>query len=160
MKVTKDTVVEFHYKLSDEQGELIESSFESEPVAILQGYKNMIEGVENALEGKGLGDKFSVTVAPEQAYGERQEEALQRVPVKHLQGAKRWQPGMVATVHTEQGQRQVTVVKVGKFMITVDINHPLAGKTLNFDIEVLNVRAASEEEISHGHVHGAGGCGH
>ena len=160
MKVAKNTVVQFHYVLKTEQGDVIEDSNGNTPMAILIGHQNMIKGVEAALLDKESGEQFSVSVTPEDGYGEYIDEAVQRVPSKHLQGAAKWKPGMVAVVNTEQGQRQVTVLKVGKFMVTVDTNHPLAGKTLNFDINIIDVRAASEEEISHGHAHGVGGHQH
>ncbi|OUS27276.1 peptidylprolyl isomerase [Thalassotalea sp. 42_200_T64] len=160
MIVSKNSVVTFHYVLKTDNGDTIEDSSNGEPIAILWGHKNMIQGVENALEGKQAGEKFSTTVTPEDGYGEYLDEAIQRVPAKHLQGSDKWKPGMVAVVNTEQGQRQVTVLKVGKFMITVDTNHPLAGHTLNFDIDVVSVREAEESEISHGHAHGAGGHQH
>ncbi|REL26534.1 peptidylprolyl isomerase [Thalassotalea euphylliae] len=160
MQITKDKVVQFHYTMKDESGETVESSTGGDPMAYLHGHNNMIVGVENALADKSAGDSFSVTVAPEDAYGERQEDAVQRIPTKHLQGAKVWKPGMVAVVHTEQGQRQVTVLKVGRFMVTCDLNPPLAGKTLTFDLEVVDVRDASDEEIEHGHAHGVGGHQH
>lgn len=160
MTITKNSVVQFHYTLTDESGEQLESSYDGDPVAYLHGHNNMIVGVEKALEGKSEGDEFSVTVSPEEGYGEINPDAQQRVPSKHLQGAKKWVPGMVATVNTEQGQRQVTVVKVGRFMITVDLNHPLAGKTLTFAIVVQAVREATEDEIAHGHAHGVGGHQH
>ena len=160
MKVSKNTIVQFHYVLKTEQGDVIEDSTGGEPVAILCGHQNMILGVENALEGKEKGDKFDVKVNPEDGYGEYIEEAIQRVPAKHLEGAKKWAPGMVAVVQTEKGQRQVTVLKVGKFMVTVDTNHPLAGQTLHFNIEIIDVREAEESEISHGHAHGVGGHHH
>ncbi|WDE09613.1 FKBP-type peptidyl-prolyl cis-trans isomerase [Thalassomonas haliotis] len=160
MKIADKTVVQFHYTLKDEAGKEIESSVGGDPLAYLHGFNNMLVGVEKALTDKAAGDKFSVTLQPEEAYGERQEDAIQRVPVKHLQGAEKWQPGMTALVHTEQGERQVTVVKVGKFMVTVDINPPLAGKVLTFDLEVLDVREATAEEVEHGHAHGVGGHQH
>ncbi|MFB9886757.1 FKBP-type peptidyl-prolyl cis-trans isomerase [Balneatrix alpica] len=160
MQIEKDRVVLFHYTLSNAQGQQLESSYERQPMAYLHGHDNILSGLEQALAGKQAGDSLSVTLSPEQAYGERVEEAEQRVPVKHLQGAKKWRPGMVAVVHTEQGARQVTVKKVGKFMVTVDTNHPLAGETLTFAIEVVEVRAASAEEIAHGHAHGVGGHHH
>ncbi|XQW86579.1 FKBP-type peptidyl-prolyl cis-trans isomerase [Thalassotalea piscium] len=160
MKITDNKVVQFHYRLKDEAGTEIENSYESEPLAYLHGHKNMIVGVENALTDKTAGDKFSVTLQPAEAYGERQEDAVERVPVKHLQGATKWKPGMTAIVNTEQGQRQVTVIKAGRFMVTVDINPPLAGKVLTFDLEVVDVRDATDEEIQHGHAHGAGGHHH
>lgn len=160
MNIEKDSVVQFHYTLKDEAGEVIESSHDSQAMAYLHGHNNMLVGVENALAGKTEGESFSITLQPEEAYGEIQADAVQRVPVKHLQGSEKWKPGMVAVVHTEQGQRQVTIVKVGKFMATVDLNPPLAGKVLTFDIEVKSVREATEEEIQHGHAHGEGGHQH
>ena len=163
MKITDKTVVQFHYTLKDEAGEQLESSFDSDPLAYLHGQKNMLVGVENALTGKEVGDKFSTTLQPEDAYGEYQEGAVQRIPAKHLQNGTattKWKAGMVAAVQTEQGQRQVTVMKSGKFMVTVDMNSPLAGKVLTFDIEVVDVRAATDEEVEHGHAHGVGGHKH
>ena len=159
MQITKDTVVQFHYTLSDETG-VLENSRSQDPVLYLQGHGNLIEGLEKSMEGHQAGDKFSVTLAAADAYGEHTADSIQSVQVKHLIGAKKWKPGMVAVVNTEQGQRQVTVVKVGMFKAEVDTNHPLAGKTLSFDIDVIDVRAASAEEIEHGHAHGVGGHHH
>lgn len=164
MKITVKTVVQFHYTLKDEAGKEIENSHAGDPLAYLHGYKNMLVGVENALADKETGDKFSVTLQPAEAYGERQDDAIQRVPVKHLQGlptpSAKWKKGMTAVVNTDAGQRQVTVIKAGKFMVTVDINPPLAGKVLTFDLEVVDVREATAEEIEHGHAHGVGGHHH
>jgi FKBP-type peptidyl-prolyl cis-trans isomerase SlyD len=160
MNIAKDTVVQFCYSLKDEAGVEIESTDADSPVAYLHGHNNMIPGLEQAMDGKAEGETLSITLQPADAYGELQADAIQRVPVKHLQGAKKWRPGMAAVVHTEQGQRQVTVVKLGKFMATVDTNHPLAGKVVTFDIEIKGVRAATGEEIAHGHAHGAGGHHH
>ncbi|RVT45454.1 peptidylprolyl isomerase [Rheinheimera sediminis] len=159
MQISKDTVVQFHYTLTDDTG-VLENSRSQDPVLYLQGHGNLIEGLEKAMEGHQAGDAFSVTLAPAEAYGERKEDAVQSVQVKHLVGAKKWKPGMIAVVNTDQGQRQVTVVKVGMFKAEVDTNHPLAGKTLSFDIDVIDVRAASAEEIEHGHAHGVGGHHH
>ena len=163
MKITDKTVVQFHYTLKDEAGVELESSTGKAPLAYLHGVNNMLVGLEKALTDKSAGDKFSVTLQPEEAYGERQEDAIQRVPAKHLQSEKpvaKWLPGMTAVVQTEQGQRQVTVVKSGKFMITVDMNPILAGKVLTFDVEVVDVRAATDEEVQHKHAHGVGGHHH
>lgn len=160
MPIEKNQVVLFHYSVSDEEGNDIESSRSAEPNAYLHGHGGIIAGLEEALEGRDAGDSFSVTVAPEKAYGMRKPDAVQRVPIKHLQGAKRWRPGMVAQVQTERGPRHVIVAKVGHKFADVDTNHPLAGKTLTFDIEILEVRDASAEEIAHGHVHGPGGHHH
>ena len=160
MNIAKDSVVQFNYNLKDDQGNDIETTTGGEPMAYLHGHGNIIPGLEQALEGKAVGDKFSVTVGPAQAYGERKENAQQRIPLKHLKGARKWKPGMMAVVETEQGYRQVTVVKVGKFNADVDTNHPLAGKTLVFDIDVVDVREATAEEKAHGHAHGVGGHHH
>jgi len=160
MKIAEKSVVQFHYVLKEEDGTEIESSHSTDPMAYLHGANNTLVGLENALAGKEAGDKFSVTLQPEDAYGQPQEDMIQRVPVKHLQGATKWKAGMTAVVQTEQGQRQVTVVKAGKFMVTVDINPPLAGKVLTFDIDVVDVREATEDEVKHGHAHGVGGHHH
>lgn len=160
--IKDDMVVQFNYTLRDEKGEVIETNEGREAIAYLHGHDNMMPGVENAINGKAVGDKFIVTLPASETYGERVEgdAAQQRVSVKHLLGANAWKAGMTAVVNTDQGQRQVTIVKVGKFMATVDVNHPLAGRDLTFDIEIVGARDASDEEIAHGHAHGAGGHHH
>lgn len=161
MKIENKKVVQFHYTLKNKNGEVLESNLETEPNAYLHGYENIMPALEKALEGKQKGDQVSVTLAPEQAYGMRKEGVEQRIPIKHLQGAKKWKPGMVAVVQTKSGQRHpVTIVKVGKFSATVDPNHPFAGLTLTYDISIKSVRDATEEEITHGHAHGVGGHHH
>ncbi|GIU19913.1 MULTISPECIES: peptidylprolyl isomerase [unclassified Shewanella] len=160
MSIKDDSVVQFNYTLRDEQGEVLETNEGLDPIAYLHGHDNMMPGVEDALTGKEVGAKFSVTLPASETYGERNEDCEQRVSVKHLQGASVWKPGMRALINTDQGQRQVTILKVGKFMATVDINHPLAGRELTFDLEVMDVRDATSEEIAHGHAHGKGGHQH
>lgn len=161
MKIQDDMVVQFHYTLRDEENEVLESSEGQDPIAYLHGHDNMMPGIEKAIADRSVGDKFTVTPAAADTYGERlTEDNEMRVSVKHLQGAKVWKPGMAALVNTDQGQRQVTIVKVGKFMATVDINHPLAGRELTFDVEVVDAREATAEEIAHGHAHGVGGHQH
>jgi len=164
MSITKDTVVSFHYRLRNESNEELESSHGGDPMAYLHGHNNIIAGLESAIEGHDVGDVFSATIAPEDGYGLRQEDAVQRVPLKHLMGTKkelqRLKAGDVVSINTDNGARQVIVLKAGKFNIDVDTNHPLAGKTLSFDIEVIDTRVATSEEISHGHAHGIGGHQH
>ncbi|MFQ3235742.1 MAG: FKBP-type peptidyl-prolyl cis-trans isomerase SlyD [Paraglaciecola sp.] len=160
MQITKDTVVQFKYRIRELDGTELENNHGSDPVAYLHGHSNMMPGVEGALEGKSVGGSFTVELEPGQTYGEIQADSEQRIPVKHLQGSKKWQAGMTAIVNTDQGQREVTILKVGKFMVTVDINHPLAGKTLNFELEVVDVRQATADEVEHGHAHGVGGHHH
>ncbi|WP_348732893.1 peptidylprolyl isomerase [Rheinheimera texasensis] len=159
MIITKDSVVQLHYRVSDASG-LIEDSAKGEPMLYLHGHQNMLPAIEQALEGKAAGDALSLVVEPKDAYGERDDNAIQSIQVKHLKGAKKWAPGMTAVVETEHGPRQVKIVKVGMFKAEVDVNHPLAGKTLTFDLNVVSVRAATAEEIAHGHAHGAGGHHH
>ncbi|KKO48041.1 peptidylprolyl isomerase [Arsukibacterium sp. MJ3] len=159
MNISNNAVVQFHYTLSDETGEL-ESSAGNKPLLYMHGQEQMLPKLEAALEGKAAGDKLELTLAPEDAYGELQQNAVQSIQVKHLHGAKKWQPGMKAWIQTEEGQRQVTIVKVGMFKADIDINHPLAGKTLTFNVEILQVRQASAEEVAHGHAHGEGGHQH
>ncbi|MDK1023524.1 MAG: peptidylprolyl isomerase [Gammaproteobacteria bacterium] len=154
MKITRNKVAQFHYVITDDAGEELESTHAGTPNTYLHGYKNIMPALERVLVNKSAGDAFSVTLEPANAYGIRREDSEQRIPMKHLAGAKRWQPGMTATVNTKQGKQQVTVVKAGKFMVTIDTNHPWAGKKLTFDIEVTAVRDATQEELSHGHVHG------
>jgi FKBP-type peptidyl-prolyl cis-trans isomerase SlyD len=160
MNIEDKKVVTFHYTLSDEQGEQLESSREGDPMTYLQGAGNIIPGLEKAMLGKAAGDRFEVNVKPAEAYGERNESAIQRIPAKHFKQAGRLQPGQVVVMQTQQGPRQLTVVKVGRFNVDVDTNHPMAGLSLTFDVEVTDVRDATGEEVSHGHVHGPGGVDH
>jgi len=161
MNIANDTVVTFHYVLKDENGNEIESSLTRDPMAVLIGHGNILLGVEEAIMGKAVHDKVSVTLPPEKAYGLRRENSVQRVPIKHITSrSKKLMPGSQVIINTEQGGRNATVIKVGKFNVDVDTNHPLAGKTIHFDISIVDIRAATAEEISHRHAHGAGGHHH
>ncbi len=161
MQIAKDTVATFHYTLAEQGGDFREDSREDHPVAYLHGHDNILPALEVELVGKQTGDKLSVTLTPEQAYGLRNPALQQRMPIKHLKyNGNKLRAGDIAWVETEEGLRQVTVLKPGKFMAEVDTNHPLAGKTLTFDIEVVAVRAATDEELAHGHAHGEGGHHH
>ncbi|MFV7782823.1 peptidylprolyl isomerase [Shewanella marisflavi] len=159
MIITQHTAVSIHYSLTNQQGELIESSFEGEPMLYLHGAENMIPGLEKALEGKSVGDKLEVTVEAEEAYGPYHDGLRQDVPLAAFGDIEDIVPGMRFIAETEMGQRPVQVTEVKDDVVVVDGNHPLAGQTLNFSVEVLSVREASEEEIAHGHIHVAGGCG-
>ncbi len=159
MQIAKDTVVQFHYTLFDADGQ-VETSRDHEPVLYLHGQPGLLEGLVEAMEGRKAGDSFTVELPVDKAYGPVQPDATQKVQIKHLQGARKWKPGMLAIVQTEQGPRQVTVVKVGLSQAVVDTNHPLAGRDLKFEVEILSVRAATEEELAHGHAHGEGGHQH
>jgi len=159
MKIAENSVVQFHYTVSEAGHDPIESSRGGEPLVVLIGHGGIIPGLESAMKDRETGDKFEVTVGPEQAYGERRENMMQRVPRKHFKNAK-LVPGMQVVLPTAQGPRPMTVQKVGISVVDVDLNHPMAGKTLSFDVEIIDVREASAEEKEHGHVHGAGGHQH
>ena len=160
MKIEKDRVVQFHYTVSEAGQAPVESSKEGgDPLTILVGHGNIIPGLEKALDGHEAGDSFGVEVAAADAYGERREGLTQRVPKKHF-GNTRLVPGQQVILQTNFGPRAVTVEKVGMTVVDVDLNHPMAGKDLHFDVEIVEVREASEEEVQHGHVHGDGGHHH
>jgi FKBP-type peptidyl-prolyl cis-trans isomerase SlyD len=166
MKIEKDRVVRFHYSVAENGQPEQESSRGGEPLAILVGHGNIIPGLEEAMMGREAGEKFEVDVPAAQAYGERREGLGQRIPKKHF-GNQPLQPGMQVVLNTNVGPRAVTIEKVGMTVVDVDLNHPMAGKTLEFDVEVVEVRPATESELQHrhahagdGHVHGDGGHHH
>lgn len=160
MKIEKDRVVRFHYTVSESGQEPVESSKDrGEPLAILFGHGNIIPGLEQALDGHEAGDSFGVDVAAADAYGERRDGLTQRVPKKHF-GGQKLEAGQQVVLNTNFGRRAVTIEKVGMSVVDVDLNHPMAGKDLHFDIEIVDVREAQEEEVAHGHVHGDGGHQH
>jgi FKBP-type peptidyl-prolyl cis-trans isomerase SlyD len=160
MKVSNDSVVSFHYTLSDTDGTELESSSGEQPTVYLHGHNGIIPGLETELADKEAGDSVNITLAPEQAYGLRREDRVQRVPVKHLVFKGKLRVGMAVQLNTSEGRHPVTVVKTGRHSADVDTNHPLAGKTLSFSVQIVDVRAASPEELSHGHAHGPGGHQH
>jgi len=160
MQVASDKVVSLHYTLKNPEGQTIDSSAGGEPLAYLHGASNIIPGLENALEGKQAGDKLTVEVKPEEGYGLTDEALIQTVPREAFQGVDDIQPGMRFEAQSSHGPLMVTVTQVSDEGVTVDGNHPLAGMTLTFDVEIVDVRDATDEEKSHGHVHGAGGHDH
>ena len=160
MQAGPDSVVLFHYDLSDQAGNKLESSREREGIAVVLGHGNVIAGVEAALAQRAAGDTFQTTVRPEQAYGFRQKNLIQRVSKKHLTSKGKPKVGGFVLIKLGEDVRRAMVLKVGGSVLDVDLNHPMAGLTLVFDIEILEVRAAEPEEIAHGHVHGAGGHKH
>ena len=159
MKIEDNSVVRFHYTVTEAGGSELESSRTQDPISILVGHGNIIPGLEDALRGREAGEKFNVSVGPEQGYGVRREGLVQRVPRKHFKGAK-LVPGQQVVMPTQQGQRAMTIQKVGMSVVDVDLNHPMAGKTLDFDVEILDVRPATEIELQHRHAHGDGGVEH
>ncbi len=160
MEISKNSVVSFFYELRNEHGELLESNFEETPSLYLHGANNIIPGLEKVMAGKSAGEEFEVTLQPTEAYGLRQEAQQQRIPAKYLKHEGKLKAGQIVRFNTDQGTRTATVIKVGKFSVDVDSNHPLAGQVLSFKIKVNKVREASSEELSHGHAHGEGGHQH
>lgn len=161
MTIAQNSVVTLHYQVSDAaSGEVIDSSEGAEPMVYLHGHQNIIPGLEAALLGKNIGDAFEVTVAAADAYGEYSEDRVQKVPREAFTGVESIEPGMAFTAQTQQGPVNLIVVEVEDELITVDANHPLAGKVLAFSVSVESIREATEEELSHGHVHGEGGVQH
>ncbi len=160
MLIAQDKVVLIHYTLTNDAGKVIDSSSGGEPLAYLHGQGNIISGLEKALDGRQAGDKLNVRVEPADGYGVRDDELVQQVPRRQFGGAN-LKPGMQFHAQSPQGHaRVVTVTRVVGDMVTVDGNHPLAGEVLNFDVEVAEVRDATQEELEHGHVHGPGGHHH
>jgi FKBP-type peptidyl-prolyl cis-trans isomerase SlyD len=160
MAIARDSVVTIHYTLKDDAGETLDSSVEGDPIAYIHGHGNIVPGLERQLEGKSKGDKLNVQVAPAEGYGEYHKELVQQVPRRALKGIANVTVGMRLQAQTPEGARTVTVTHVASDMVTIDGNHPLAGKALSFEVEVTDVRQATQEELAHGHVHGAGGHHH
>lgn len=160
MNIHSNTVVSFHYRMTDAAGEALENSHSDDPILYLHGKRSMLPGLEEAFEGRSAGECFEVVVPPEKGYGERSEGSVQRVPKKHVLTKGKLAPGMTIQLNTDKGVREVVLLKVGLKTVDVDSNHPLAGRTLMFAVEVVDVREATKEEIAHGHAHGAGGHQH
>jgi len=159
--IAEQSVVSIHYTLTNDAGETLDTSDGREPLVYLHGAQNIIPGLESELTGKSVGDSFDVTIQPEEAYGTVNPELVQTVPHSAFEGVEKVEPGMQFQARGDDGETQViTVTEVADSGVTVDGNHPLAGQVLNFSVRVEEIRAATEEEIEHGHVHGPGGHHH
>jgi FKBP-type peptidyl-prolyl cis-trans isomerase SlyD len=157
MKISKDRIVSIDYTLKDVNGEIIDTSDGRAPLDYVHGSGSIVQGLENALEGKAVGDELTVTIPPEEAYGLRDDSLAQSVDPKIFETEEDLQVGMQFQAPSEQGMMIVTVTEIKDDSVTVDTNHPLAGETLHFDVAVVDVRDATEEELGHGHAHGSGG---
>ena len=160
MKAAAGMVVTMHYTLTDDRGEVLDSSSGSDPLAYLHGAQNIIPGLERALEGTAAGHKARVTVAPAEGYGGKDPAAVFEAPREHFPPDMELKPGVRVSADGPQGPISFLVVSVNDATATLDGNHPLAGQTLHFDVEIVNVRTATDEEKEHGHVHGEGGHHH
>tara|TARA_B100001964_G_scaffold232905_1_gene289411 strand:- start:617 stop:1105 length:489 start_codon:yes stop_codon:yes gene_type:complete len=160
-QIARDKVVQIHYTLTLNDGGVIDSSEGQDPLAYLHGHQNIIPGLEEALEGKAVGDALKVSIPPEKGYGERNPQLVQIVPSNAFQGVDNLEVGMIFQAPTEDGSVQmIRIVKLEGENVTIDGNHELAGQTLNFDVKIDAVRDPSPEELTHGHVHGPGGHQH
>ncbi len=154
LMIGKHSVVSIHYTLKDDEGEVMDSSEGREPLAYLHGENNLIPGLESELQGKTAGSRFATVIEPKDAYGEVNDDFIQTLNKQMFQGVEDIQPGMTFIAQGEGGQqRQVRVMEIEGENVTIDANHPMAGKTLHFDVEVVDVREATPQEIEHGHVH-------
>ena len=158
MQITKNTVAAIDYTISDTQGKVLDSSKGRDPMTYLHGLGSIVPGIERALEGKSVGETIKIVLPPEDGYGNKDPNMVQPVPRENFQGIDEIKVGMQFHAQTPNGARVVTVVDVDDQNVTVDANHPLAGITLAVEATVVDVRAASEDELSHGHAcHGQ--CG-
>ena len=161
MHIADNSVVTIHYTLTNDAGEMVDTSDGREPLVYLHGAQNIIPGLERELAGKVVGDSFDVTIQPEDAYGITNPELVQTVPHSAFEGVDKVEPGMQFQARGDDGNTQViTVTEIGDDGVTVDGNHPLSGQVLNFSVSVEDIREASQEELEHGHVHGPGGHHH
>jgi len=160
MQIAANTVVAIDYTLTDDDGQVLDTSEGRAPLSYLHGVGGIIPGLERELEGKQVGDQLKVAVAAKDGYGERNEELQQGVPRDQFEEIDDIAPGMQFRVDSDDGPLVVTVVDVAEDVVTVDGNHPLAGVNLNFAVSVREVRQATEEEVAHGHAHGPEGHAH
>ena len=153
MIISQNNVVTLHYTVSTEDGTELDSSFGQEPLVFIQGTGFLIPGLDSALIGKAPGDKFDLDVEAEQAYGERVDHLVQQINKKKIEGLD-VEVGMSFRATTDQGEQSVIIIDANDEAVVVDGNHPLAGLNLSFEVEVVDVREATEDELEHGHVHG------
>jgi FKBP-type peptidyl-prolyl cis-trans isomerase SlyD len=151
--VSENSVVEIHYTLTNSEGAVIDSSEGHAPLAYLHGHGNIIPGLEKQLLSRQEGDKLDVVVAADEAYGEYIQELVQEVPRTAFAEGQHIEAGMEFRVETPQGPRTITVTNLNDTHVTIDANHPLAGQILNFQVEVVSIREATQEELAHGHPH-------
>jgi FKBP-type peptidyl-prolyl cis-trans isomerase SlyD len=161
MHVSANHVISVHYNLRGDNNELIDSTYDNDkPMVYLHGRRQMVDGFETAIANAAVGDSRIFSVMPAEGYGLRNINNTQRIPSKYLKHEGKLTIGKNVRVNTDNGVKSGSIIKVGKFNVDVDMNHPLAGKNLHFEVTILDIRKARDEEISHGHVHGDRGCGH
>jgi len=152
MQISQQLVASLHYTLKNDVGEVLDSSEGQEPMEYLHGAHNIVPGIEKALEGKSAGDTLSVIVKPEDGYGEYDDSLVQELPRDAFTGVETIEIGMEFQAETQQGMQVVEVIKVDDSLVTINGNHPLAGKNLHFDVKIVNIREATADELEHGHI--------
>lgn len=160
MQVATNKAVSIHYTLTNQAGDVIDSSRDGDPLPYIHGTGALVPGLEKELDGKAAGDKVEVTVEPDDGYGQRTPELIQSVPKEAFAFDGEIEVGMRFEAETDHGIELVEVIEVDDATVTIDANHPLAGETLSFDVNVVDVRDATDEELEHGHIHTEGGCQH
>lgn len=142
-----------HYILKDQSGEVVDQSQSDGPLTFIQGVGNIIPGLEKEMEGKAVGDKFKTTITPENGYGDIKKELVGKVPRSNFENQNELEVGMVFEVSNEQGQYLARVIELNEQEVVLDANHPMAGQTLHFEVEIVSIRDAHPNELAHGHVH-------
>lgn len=160
MKIAANAVVSIEYVLRDDEGDVLDSSEGDEPLAYIHGHEQIVPGLESALAGRIKGDAVDAKIAPKDGYGDRDEELIIRITRDELPPGMEPQIGMEIGAEDEDGEHMYWITDITGPELTLDGNHPLAGKTLHFAVKIVDVRAATKEELSHGHVHGSGGHHH
>ena len=156
MQIEKNKVVGIDYTLTDDQGQVLDSSEGLEPLCYLHGADNIIPGLERALEGQEVGAELEVLVTSEDGYGDRDESLIQEISKEEFNEIENLEVGMEFEVETDEGPLVISITEIGDEVVTVDGNHPLAGMNLSFKVAVREIRKATEEELEHGHAHGPG----
>ncbi len=161
MQITKNKVATFDFVVTDENGDVMDSSAHSGAFPYIHGIGYLVPGLEKVMEGRTVGERFSATIPPADAYGERDESLMMKVPMEKFQGIDELELGTQIQVGFEDGTQIMTVTDIEENQVTLDGNHPLAGKTLNFDVSIVDIRDATPEELEHGHpfIEGMDSCG-
>jgi FKBP-type peptidyl-prolyl cis-trans isomerase SlyD len=160
VKIENNRVVQIHYTLRDDQGEILDSSVDHEPLPYIHGVGALIPGLEKELLGKETGDKFSVVISPSEGYGEYEEDQVFQVSAKDFDEGDELELGMQVQLEAENGPAVATITEIEGDEVTLDMNHPLAGVALYFEVEVIEVRGATKQELEHGHAHAPGAHEH
>ena len=160
MEIGENKVVQMHYTLKNDKGEVLDTSEGQDPLTYMHAEGAIIPGLFQAITGKKVGEKVSVVVKPQDGYGDKDDSMVKQVPIESFKGMDDMAVGVKVEAETDDGIQIATITEIREKEVTIDLNHPLAGVTLHFHVEITDIREATEEEVSHGHVHGPGGHHH